>query len=418
MTAIYQELTIVPETTAVANVFLGQVPHRGFWVRREAMRRKFCEIAQRLGVTIDPDARAGGLSVADQQMLEIMRALVAEHRVLIMDEPTASLGPAERAKLFEVIGDLKSGGCSIIYISHDLDEVLRLADRVSVMRSGALVAVRPTAQWTKAKLVDAMVGDLRPASERRQQTHAGVELLRLTNLSIPGRVDSVSFTLRRGEIVGIAGLVGAGRTEILRAIAGAEPTARGHLTLDGTERPLFSSVHDAVRAGIALVPENRKGQGIVSLLPGYANVVLTDLRAQSRWGFVCRRDQQSRAEGVTVPLGFRPERLTAPIGTLSGGNQQKLVIGKCLHGEPRILLLDEPTRGIDIGAKAEIFAAIKALAASGIGVVLVSSELEEVVANADRVLVLARGRIVAELEGEAASVEAVLGRVFAVEKAA
>ena len=419
VTAIYQELTIIPEITAVDNMFLGQVPHRGFLVRRQAMRDRFRDIARRLGVAIDPETRAGSLSIADQQMVEIMRALVAEHRVLIMDEPTASLGPAERAKLFDVIGDLRRGGGSIIYISHDLGEVLRLADRISVMRGGALIATAPVDRWTQASLVAAMVGDLRPPPARRDR--AGTPrpaLLGVTSLSVPGRVADISFALREGEILGIAGLVGAGRTEILRAIAGAEPGATGRITLDGRERPLFRSARAAVRAGISLVPEDRKLQGIVPLLPGDANVVLTDLGSVSRWGFVQRRARRERAERVTGPLGFRPERLKPPIGTLSGGNQQKLVIGKCLHGEPRILLLDEPTRGIDIGAKAEIFASIRALAQRGMGVILVSSELEEVVAHADRVLVLAQGRLAAEYEAASASVEAILRRIFAVEKAA
>jgi ABC-type sugar transport system ATPase subunit len=382
------------------------------------MRERFLAIAERLGVAIRPEARAGSLSVADQQMIEIMRALVADHRVLVMDEPTAALGPAERRKLFDVIADLRRSGCSIIYISHDLDEVLRLADRVSVMRAGALIETAATASWTKARLVASMVGEVRAPTPRLHGASRAPDLIRVEGLKVPGRVSDVTLTLHQGEVLGLAGLVGSGRTEILRSIAGADPTATGRIVLDGATAPLFRSVRGAVDAGIMLVPEDRKGQGIVPLLSGDENVVLTDLRSVSRWGLVQSAKQRDRAEAVTIPLGFAPARLRPPIGTLSGGNQQKLVIGKCLHREPRILLLDEPTRGIDIGAKAEIFAAIQSLAARGMGVILVSSELEEVVAHSDRVVVLAQGRLIAELNGAEASVDNILGRIFAVEQQA
>jgi ABC-type sugar transport system ATPase subunit len=346
-------------------------------------------------------------------MLEIMRALVADHVVFIMDEPTASLGPPERAKLFQVARDLRKAGRSIIYISHDLDEVLNISDRISVMRGGELVRSAPTTAWTKASLVDAMVGDVRGLPARQPQKDDRRELLHIESLTVPGRIDNVKMTLYRGEILGIAGLVGSGRSELLRAIAGVEENAVGRIVVDGRARALFHTAREAVDAGIAIVPEDRKNQGIIALLSGATNVVLSDLWAVSRFGIIQSERLRRRAGAITRPLGFASDRLQQAIGTLSGGNQQKLLIGRCLHRNPKIILLDEPTRGIDVGAKAEIFATIRMLAAQGVGVILVSSEIEEVVEHADRVLVLVRGTVVASLDAANATVEGVLTHIFA-----
>src|SRR4051794_1865293 len=260
--AIYQELTIVTAMTAVANVFLG-IPHRrGPFVARSATRRAFRELSIRLGVQLDPDAIAGSLSVASQQMLEIMRALAARHRILIMDEPTSSLGPAEREHLYRIVENLRADGVAVVYISHDLDEVLALCDRVSVMRDGELIATRPVANWTKESLVTAMLGHVLLKPPPRARTIREEEALRVEGLTIPGVVADVSFSLRRGEILGLAGLVGSGRTELLRALAGADGRTVGRLFVGGRERRWPKTVRSALELGIALAPEDRKSEGL------------------------------------------------------------------------------------------------------------------------------------------------------------
>lgn len=415
VTAIYQELTIVPAMSATANVFLDRPLHKAFVLNRRSMRSAFIDLSSRLDVKIDPDQHGGALSISDQQMIEIMRALIARHRILIMDEPTAALGPTERSKLFEVIAELRRRGTAIIYISHDLDEVIQISDRISVMRNGTLVATDAKPAWTKDRMVRSMLGQARSKSQRSREVIDGEPILGVDRLTVPGRVRNVSFTVRRGEIFGIAGLVGSGRTELLRALAGAQPEASGRIMIDGRSRPLARSVGEALHLGIAYVPEDRKAQGLIPLLSGTQNVVLTDLRQAATAGIVWRDKCRELAEAATGPLGFSRRRLPVPVRTLSGGNQQKLVIGKWLHRKPRFLLLDEPTRGIDVGAKAELYAAIRQLADKGLSVILVSSELEEIVQQADRIAVLAQGSLVATLDHHDASVARILELIFAVE---
>jgi ABC-type sugar transport system ATPase subunit len=413
--AIYQEPTIVPEMSAAGNVFLGRPHRRGPFVSRSATHRAFKQLTARLGLTVDPDVRAGSLSMASQQMLEIMRALAADHRILIMDEPTASLGPAERAHLYETIRGLREAGVAIVYISHSLDEVLRLCDRISVMRDGELVATEPVDVWTKEKLVRAMLGEvvLKPPPQRR--TIAGDEVLRVEGLSAAGLVEDISFSLRRGEILGLAGLVGSGRTELLRALAGADGTAAGRLFVGGQERQWPRTIRGALALRIALVPEER-AQGLVLSLSAAANVWLTDMRSVASGPVLRERRRVERAADTMGPLAFDVSRLRESADSFSGGSQQKLVVGKWLHRRPDILLMDEFTRGIDVGAKAEMLAVVTRLAAQGMSIILVSSELEELVEGADRVLVLARGRLIGELGRAEASVERILRLIFEVEE--
>jgi ABC-type sugar transport system ATPase subunit len=412
--AIYQELTIVPEMSAVANVFLGRPQRRGMLISRRPMARRFRELAAQVGVAVEPNARAGALSVANQQMLEIMRALVADHRILIMDEPTASLGPSERKRLYETVRRLCESGTQVIYISHDLDEVLALCDRISVMRDGRLVATNTARAWAKDTLVDAMLGErVRTPATRRRKRHTE-EILRVDGVSVPGLLEDVSLTLHAGEILGIAGLVGSGRTELLRALAGTQPGAGGRLTIAGAERPLPKSIRRALALGIALAPEDRKAEGLVLTLSGVANLTMTDMWAAARGPIVDHGRRKTMAEDIAGQLAFDARRLPSPVRTLSGGNQQKLVVGKWLHRKPRILLLDEPTRGIDVGAKAEMFSVMRKLSDAGMAIIMVSSELEEVVEIADRILVLAKGRRVAVLERPEISLERVLTLAFGV----
>jgi ABC-type sugar transport system ATPase subunit len=413
--AIYQELTIVPEMSAASNVFLGRPKSRGPFVSRPAMRRAFLELAEQLGVALEPDARAASLPVSAQQMLEIMRALAARHRILIMDEPTSSLGPAERQNLYKIVRNLRVGGVATIYISHDLDEVLALCDRVSVMRDGELVATRLVANWTKDTLVNAMLGHVLLKPPERKRTIRDEEALRVENLTVPGAVREVSFALRRGEILGVAGLVASGRTELLRAIAGADGRAEGRLFVRGREHPWPKTVRAALALGIALAPEDRKAQGLVLGLSAAANITVTDMAAVAAGPLLSERKQMRSGAQVTGPLGFDVRRLGDPAETFSGGNQQKLVVGKWLHRRPDVLLMDEFTRGIDVGAKAEMLSVITKLADEGMSLVIVSSELEEVVEAADRVLVLARGRLIRTLDRQEASVERILRLVFMVE---
>jgi rhamnose transport system ATP-binding protein len=410
---IYQERAILPELTAAANVFLGRQKSWGPFLNRRATIRTFCELADRLGVTLDPDARAGSLSVAGQQILEIMRALESEHRILIMDEPATSLGASERERLHGIVGSLRQQGLSIIFISHDLDEILGICDRVTVMRDGALVATRPTAAWSKATLVASMLGDvdLKRTTTMRKPPGAS-EVLRVENLSIPGTVSDVSFALRAGEILGLAGLVGAGRTEVLRALAGIDQPSAGRLFLRGEEVVWPRTVGKALGYGIALSPEDRKSQGIILGLSGAANIALPNLRSVSKAGFVSDRRLRREATRAMAALAFDTTRLGDPAGTLSGGNQQKLVIGKWLHRKPDILLLDEPTQGIDVGAKAEIYSVVCRLANEGMAVILVSSEFEEIVDVCDRVVLLGHGRSLGTLDRDDLSIKLIIDRLF------
>lgn len=413
--AIYQELTIIPEMTALSNVFLGAVPRRFGLTDRGAMRRRFGELARWMGLSIAPDAKAGTLSVANQQMLEIMRAVQADQNVLIMDEPTAPLGPFERARLYDLIARLKASRVSIIFISHDLDEVMRVCDRVSVMRDGQLIETRPAAAWDKASLVQAMLGDIEVVPGTRRALAGAAALLSVRGLTVRGKVEDIAFDLRAGEVLGIAGLVGSGRTETLRAIAGDDPTAEGTMTVDGRPVAWPRSVRAAIAHGIMLAPEDRKRLGLVLSRSALVNLVLADLASVTRAGLIDRSQRRQKATALARRLGFDPARLDTDALNLSGGNQQKLVLGKWLHRGPRILLLDEPTRGIDLGAKQEIFRTIRRLSDEGMGVILVSSDLDEVIEHADRVLVMARGRRIGLLEAGEASVERVLNLIFEVE---
>jgi rhamnose transport system ATP-binding protein len=410
--AIYQELSLVPEMSALSNVFLGQVLRRGPFVDIPAMRRKYDEMCAWMGVRTPASAPARTLSIADQQMVEIMRAMQGQNKVLIMDEPTAPIGPKERATLYALMKQLTALGTGLIFISHDLDEVLAHCDRISIMRDGRLIDTRPACEWSKASLVAAMLGDAKTAGGTIRSRY-GPEIFSVRDVCVPGRVFNASFSVRAGEILGIAGLVGSGRTELLRAIAGADPRARGCFSIEnGADISLPTTLPNAIAAGVVLVPEDRKRQGLILSRSSLANVTLPSLRGFARFSVVRRQAQRREAARLAGSVGFNPSRLKAVSGTLSGGNQQKLVIGKWLRRKPRVLLLDEPTRGVDLGAKHEIYQAVRRISDEGTAVVLVSSDLDEVVDNADRIVVLGRGRVLGTLTREDASVEGILNMVF------
>jgi ABC-type sugar transport system ATPase subunit len=412
ISVLYQERSIVPELPAVANVFLGRPRRWGPFISGRATRRRFRELSESLGARIDPSAPAGALSVANQQLLEIMRALEADQRILILDEPTTALGAPERQRLYAIVNDLRRRGLAIIIISHDLDEILDLCDRISVMRDGEVVATKAAADWSKQTLIGAMLGRTELSQNLQRSSPSKEPILSVKDFSLSGILEDVSFTLHKGEILGVAGLVGSGRSEMLRALAGIDRGAQGALEIGGRPRPWPRSVPEALHYGIALAPEDRRQQGLILSLSAAENVTLTNLGAVSLGGFINWRSLLADAANSVAGLGFDVRRLTAQTQTLSGGNQQKLVIGKWLYRRPTVLLLDEPTQGIDIGAKAEIFNVIADLANKGTSIIFVSSEFEEVVAIADRVLVVGQGRSLGMLERNDASVRNILDLLF------
>jgi ABC-type sugar transport system ATPase subunit len=414
--AIHQELTIIPGLTAMANVFLGREKHRVGFIADRFMADDFRALADQLEANIEPDVRAGSLSIADQQSLEIMRGLAARARILILDEPTASIGALEREALYETVRRLRSQGVALVLISHDMDEVFALSDRITVLRGGTLVDTRIRANWTRQMVVNAMLGE---EPRRKLPIHTlprpiqAQTALEVTDVRVPGKLHVAGLHVKRGEILGLAGLVGSGRTEFLRALAGMELGSSGQLRIGGVPWKWPATPRDAIRAGIALAPEDRKRQGLVLGLPSYANVTLTNPWKVSRCGLLFQRDELHSAERSTKRVGLQAGALERSTKNLSGGNQQKLVLAKWLGSTVRVLLVDEPTRGVDIGAKAELFAALKDFASTGVAIILVSSELEEVSDHSDRIVVISRGMILGELTGDGRTKANILNVIFA-----
>jgi ABC-type sugar transport system ATPase subunit len=415
VSVLYQERSIIPDLSAAANAFLAKTQRWGPFISNRATRRRFAELSEFLGAKINPEVRAGSLSVANQQLLEIMRALEANQRILILDEPTTALGGPERRNRYAVMNDLRKRGLAIIIISHDLDEILALSDRVTVMRDGKVVQTRTATEWSKPTLVNAMLGGVEIRRKSDRIIPSKEPILEIKDLSIEGILEGVSFTLQKGEILGVAGLVGSGRSELLRALAGADRGAKGQIEIDGRQRGPPRSVQEALRHGIALAPEDRRRQGLILSFTAAGNATLTNLKAVSSAGFVKESSVLRDAAKVMGGLGFNLTRLKSETATLSGGNQQKIVIGKWLYRRPKVLLLDEPTQGIDIGAKAEIFNVMLDLANQGTSIIFVSSEFEEIVEIADRVLVVGGGRSLQTLERDDISVKNILELLFAAE---
>lgn len=409
---IYQELTIVPELSALENVLLGCLPERFGVVDRRRARDLYSRVARLVGTDIRPGARAGGLSTSSQQLLEIMRALASGRNVLIMDEPTASLGPEDTDRLHAVMRDLRGQGMAVVYISHDLDAVLGVCDTVTVMREGRVVETRPSREWSTGSLISAMIGAVPLATAgRAREDVAHRPVLTVRGLRAPGvRVDSLDVL--SGEIVGLAGLVGSGRTRMLRAIAGADAVSSGSLHVDGAPVKWPGSPRNARRLGVLLAPEDRKHQGLVLDREAGWNIALGQFGAAAGRRPVTRRRLRDWASRYAATVGFTAARLAAPARVLSGGNQQKLILARLLGQDARCILLDEPTRGIDIGAKAQIFETIRELVDTGRSVIWASSDLHEVAQHSDRIIVIAGGRAVAELPA-GSSVRDILDHAFA-----
>jgi ribose transport system ATP-binding protein len=413
---IHQELNLVPELSVAANIFLGREPLiAGLIVNRRAIVAAARGLLKRLGIELDPEARVGGLRVGEQQLVEVAKALSLEARILIMDEPTSALTPAECRRLFRIIEQLARDGVGIVYISHRIDEILALADRVTVLRDGRHVLTAPIGELSRGRIIAAMVG--RETLGRAQAAHAvGRAALSVRGLSldVPTRrgwrrvLDGVSFDLHRGEVLGVAGLLGSGRTEILETVFGASEGRRGGVVaLDGFEADV-GSPRDARRLGLALVSEDRKAKGLHLGATLRDNVTLPSLGRLARFGLRAFGAEARLARGEVERLAIRCTGIEQVAATLSGGNQQKVVIGKWLATGPRVLLLDEPTRGIDVGAKQEIYELVRALAAEGLAILMVSSELPELLLLADRILVMSEGRQAGLLTRAEASEEAIM----------
>ena len=409
---IHQELELIPDMTAAENIVLGDEPARLGWIDRAEARRRAARVLAELGVDIRPDALVRDCGMGERQMIEIAKALSRNFRILILDEPTASLSAGESEALFRLLEKLKTRGVGIIYISHRLKEVARIADAVTVLRDGKVVARFARGGADEKTLIRAMVGrDIERAfPERPRRSGAGEEKLRVENLSYAraGRAAGpISFTVREGEILGIAGLVGAGRTELLEAIFGLRHKNSGRVWIEGWETEIRDA-RAAVRAGLAFVSEDRKGTGLVLDESVRSNVTLASLERFSKAGWVDRPREREAAREFTGKLRIKTPGIETPAGALSGGNQQKIVLAKWLLCRPKVLLCDEPTRGIDVGAKAEIYSLLRGLADGGMAVVLVSSELPEILGLSDRILVLSDGKAAGTFPAEGTSEETLL----------
>jgi len=411
---IHQELQLFPDLSVAENLFIGR-ERLTKWggVDHQAQEREARAAVARLGHDVDPRTPVGALPLGIRQIVEIARALVAEARVLMMDEPTSALAPAEVQALFRAIRDLAAHGVGIVYISHHLDEVLAIADRVTVLRDGTVVGSATSTDVDVSWIVERMTG--RPAGERRTRPARGdgAVVLDAQDLCLPpqsGRtaLDRVSVRLVAGEVVGVYGLLGAGRTELFETLVGMHPDARGHVLLDGTPVDR-TAVAGRIAAGIAMVPEDRQSSGLVPSLTVQQNMTLAHLAALAPQGVLTAKAEREASSVLAAKLCIKTPSLDAPVTALSGGNQQKVVIARGVMTRPRVLLLDDPTRGVDIAAKAEIHATMRALAAEGMAVAFASSDLAEIIDAADRVVVMARGRVTAALAGADVTESALTG---------
>jgi ABC-type sugar transport system ATPase subunit len=410
LSTVYQELTLVPDLTIAENIFLGREQGR-LWLRRSEMARAAQDVLDELGVRQSPSTRVRGLSIAQQQMIEIARALAGRARVLILDEPSATLSTVEVERLFDVVRRLRGRGISTIYISHRLEEIFTIADRVTVLRDGRHVLASEAAALDRAQLIRAMVGR-EMGQEFPARIHAPAPVgavapvLDVRSLSAPPRFSDLSVNVHAGEIVALAGLVGAGRTSAALALVGALP-ARGDIRVNGST-VRFRTPADAIAGGVAYVTEDRKARGIFALLGVDANITLTYLAAFARAGLLDVSRERAAAAEAARRFDLRAARLSQPAATLSGGNQQKALLARFLLKPRRVVILDEPTRGVDVGARAEIYALMRRIAASGAAILMISSDLPEVLGMADRIVVMRGGRTTGELTRAEATAERVM----------
>ena len=411
ISVVYQELSLIPELDVAQNVYLHREPRRlgGSILDRGALYRRCGELLGEVGVDIDPRARVRDLSVAQRQLVEIAKALSRDADFVVLDEPTASLTSVEQQLLFTVIRRLRAGGKAILYVSHRLEEIFEIADTVTVLKDGVLIQTMPIGDTDRRELIRLMVGreladNLFPSRRPEHPAHAGPPLLSVEAVASTAGIDAISFGVWPGEIVGLAGLVGSGRTSVLRAVFGLDPDATGAVSV--RDRTVGKSPTDAVRAGVGFVTEDRKLEGLALDLTNLTNLSATTL--PGRFGFYADGQARRLATEVASQVELDAGALTRPARMLSGGNQQKVVVGKWLAVKPQVLLCDEPTRGIDVGANAEIYRILRSLADGGVAIVFASSELPEVLGLADRILVMREGRIVVELDATTATEESVM----------
>jgi ribose transport system ATP-binding protein len=392
---VYQELSLVPALTVAENIFLGQLPRNNLgivdWSKMVEQAR---ESLARLGVDIDPRIEVRKLNLAEQQLSEIARVLTREPKILLLDEPTSALSGTERTRLFEIIDRLRQRGVGIVYISHHLDEVPLIGQRVTVLRDGRSIGTLPVGEANREKLISMMVGRKLTEQYPKKKVEFGKVGLKVDNLSVDGRLESVSFELHEGEILGIFGLMGAGQVALTRAIFGLEPHSKGHFYLYGKEATL-KSPSDAIRHGLGFLTRDRR-ESLVPMLPIPPNITLAAMSQYSLGQVLKLKTETSTASTYVRDLRIQPSALDRAVFYLSGGNQQKVVLARWLFSEARFIIFDEPTRGIDVGAKAEVFSLMEDLTQKGVGIIMVSSEMPEILAMADRILVMRAGRISAE----------------------
>ncbi len=405
---IYQEPTLFPDLSVTENIFMGRQPTLSLGrIDRKLMRRQAVDLFTRLGVKINPDRPTLGLSIADQQIIEIAKAISLDARVLVMDEPTAALSGVEVDRLFAVARSLRDEGRALLFISHRFDEVFDLCDTVTVMRDGEYIATSAIADTNVDEIVRRMVGRDVTTLFPKTEAAIGDEILVVSGLTEPGVFHDVSFSVSSGEIVALAGLVGAGRSEIARAVFGVDHYSSGTVTMKGTSVPRRNP-SAAMDLGLALVPEDRRKQGLVLDSTVASNATLAIRKSLTRFGLLFRSAENEAARQWASRLEVKTASLDTEAGTLSGGNQQKVVLAKWLATNPSVLIIDEPTRGIDVGTKAEVHRLLSELAGQGLGILMISSELPEVLGMADRVLVVREGRISARLDRSAATAESVM----------
>ena len=412
---IYQELLLFPELSVAENIFMGHAPRTRFggldW---PAMRARGRKLLASLDITdLDVDQIVGTLSVGNRQRVEILRALSQDARVLIMDEPTAALTEHDVQRLFRIVRRLRERGVGIVYISHRMEEIFLLADRVSVLRDGAYIGTRAVSETDSGELIQMMVGRRIENLFPKVTVAIGAPVLEVRQLTRLPRTRGISLTVHAGEIVGLAGLVGSGRSELAQTVFGITPATGGEILVEGRAARVASPA-DAVALGIAYVPEDRGTQGLVRAMNVRENMSLSVLRAMSHGGFIDEGAETRLADAGVAQFSIRTASIETIANKLSGGNQQKIVLGKWLATKPRVLILDEPTRGIDVGAKAEIYRLMGELAGQGLAILMISSELPEVLGMSDRVLVVREGRIVLELPRIEATQERVAGAMMAV----
>ncbi len=404
---VYQELNLVPDLSVAENIALGAMPSRFGLVRRRALAQTAIDVLTALDARIDPRTQVGSLTVSQQQLVEIAKAYAAHPKIIVLDEPTSSLSEHEAQALFRVIQAMRADGIAIIYISHRLREVLDLADQITVLRDGRQIETRPAAGLSAGEMITLMVGRDLTDVFPKTKVPIGEVVLEVDGLGRAGSFENVTLNVRAGEIVGLAGLVGAGRTEIARAIFGLDRADSGIVRVRGDDVHARTP-RQGVRAGIAYVPEDRKRDGIVPSASIKDNIALPVLSAVSRAGWISRSREREVVSAKVDELGVAPPMIDRRVDTLSGGNQQKVVIAKWLATRPDVLVLDEPTRGVDVGAKADIHTIIGHLASTGVAILLISSELPEVLAVSDRIYVLHEGRVSAEFDRASADERSVM----------